>query len=325
MITNSTSRKRTIRQTRLQTLTAIFAAGLSACITSTGCARPKQQVQAALADHSVVVTVDGKIFTRYKFAKSQKYPYFWPVNGPISAKSLTTETSQPYPHHHSLFFGCDRVNGGNYWQDTNDRGQILSQGPKILVARGDRVVFTDECLWQQPGRKPVIRDRRRITVTAPDHRTRFIDFSITLEPLTDVTILKTNHSLCAARLVPELSVKSGGTLVNAEGKKGEKETWGLPSPWCDYWGTRDGITEGIAILQHPTNRWYPSKWFTRDYGFFSPTPMFWLQAGRLTLPKAQPLNLSYRVVVHAGDTEQANIKHIFEAYKASKNPPSAER
>ncbi|GAF95919.1 unnamed protein product, partial [marine sediment metagenome] len=36
-----------------------------------------------------------------------------------------------------------------------------------------------------------------------------------------------------------------------------------------YSGTRDGITEGIAILQHPDNRWFPAKWFTRDYGFFS--------------------------------------------------------
>jgi hypothetical protein len=116
-------------------------------------------------------------------------------------------------------------------------------------------------------------------------------------------------------MVPELSVKSGGTLVNAQGQKSEKGTWGVPSPWCDYSGTRDGVTEGLAIFQHPGNRWYPTPWFTRDYGFFSPTPMYWLENDRLDLPQGQPLTLQYRVVVHTGNTQGAQIASLFETYK----------
>jgi hypothetical protein len=133
--------------------------------------------------------------------------------------------------------------------------------------------------------------------------------------LTDVRILKTNHSLFAARVVPELGVSSGGTLINAQGDTGEKGTFGVASPWCDYSGTRDGITEGIAIMQHPNNRWYPAKWFTRDYGFFSPTPMFWLEGDRLDIPKGEKLTLRYRVIVHSGDSGQAGIATSFEAYR----------
>ena len=274
-----------------------------------------QEVTAKLEKNHIAVTVGGKLFTCYKFEASQKYPYFWPVNGPASGSSVTTETSEPYPHHHSLFFGCDRVNGGNYWQESNERGQIVSQGPKLIKASGDRVIFTDKCFWQQPRRKPIILDRRKVVITAPNEEARFIDFEISLEPLTDVLILKSNHALFSARLVGELSVKSGGTLINAEGKTGEKETWGVASPWCDYSGTRDGITEGIAILQHPRNRWFPAKWFTRDYGFFSPTPMNWLKDNRLDLPKGKTLTLRYRVVVHTGNARPANIKGIFKRYK----------
>ena len=120
--------------------------------------------------------------------------------------------------------------------------------------------------------------------------------------------------------MPELSVKSGGTLINAEGKAGEKETWGVPSPWCDYSGTREGKTEGIAIFQHPSNRWYPAPWFTRDYGFFSPTPMYWLDNDRLDLPTGQPLTLQYRVIVHAGDAQEAEIGSLFELYKRTESP-----
>jgi len=273
------------------------------------------KVEARMEKNQVAVTVNGQLFTCYKFDASQKYPYFWPVNGPASGKSITTETSQPYPHHHSLFFGCDRVNGGNYWQESNERGQIISQRPKIVEASGSKVVFTDVGLWRQPGKEPIIRDQRQIVITAPSDSLRLIDFTVTMEPLTDIRILKTNHSLFSARVVPELGVLKGGTLVNAEGQASEKGTFGIASPWCDYYGTRGDITEGIAILQNPSNRWYPAKWFTRDYGFFSPTPMYWLEGDQLDLPKGQKLTLSYRVVVHSGDTQKAGIPSLFEEYK----------
>jgi len=292
---------------------------ISVCVLTSTLAA-KQEVTARLDKDQVTVQVDGKLFTAYKFANSQKYPYFWPVNGPVSSKSITTETSEPYPHHHSLFFGCDRVNGGNYWQDVNARGQIISQGPKIVEAAGKQVVFTDECLWRRPGTEPIISDTRRIVVTAPSEDVRLIDFEISLKPLVDIEILKTNHALFSARVVPELCVKSGGTLINAEGKTSEKGTFGANSSWCDYSGTRDGVTEGIAILQNPRNRWFPSKWFTRDYGFFSPTPMYWLEGGKLELPKGETLKLKYRVVVHSGDAKKAQIDGKYEQYKQNAAP-----
>jgi hypothetical protein len=274
-----------------------------------------QKVTAKLEKDQIAVSIDGKLFTLYKFADSQKYPYLWPVNGPLSGKSITTETSEPYPHHHSLFFGCDRVNGGNYWQDVNARGQILSQGPKIIEAAGERIVLTDTCLWKQPDKEPVIEDTRQIIISAPSEKLRFIDFKITVTPLVDIEILKTNHSLFSARVMPELSVQSGGTLINAQGNTSEKGTFGIASSWCDYSGTRNGLTEGIAILQNPKNRWYPSKWFTRDYGFFSPTPMNWLEDGKLNLAKGEKLTLEYRVIVHAGNSVTANIAELFNQYK----------
>jgi len=277
-------------------------------------------VGSSLDKDQVIITVSGKLFTSYKFAASQKYPYFWPVNGPATGTSITTETSEPFPHHHSLFFGCDKVNGGNYWQEGNERGQILSQGPKIVEAEGDRAVFTDECLWKQPGQDPVMRDLRRVTVAAPDDSRRIIDFEIALEPLTDIRIEKSNHSLFSARVMPELSVASGGTLINAEGATAEKGTLGMKSPWCDYSGKRNGVTEGLAIFQNPNNRWYPAPWFTRDYGFFSPTPMYWLEGDVLKLAKGERLALRYRIVVHSGDAKAAGIGDLFRQY-ANEQPP----
>lgn len=296
-----------MRSTRICVALAVFGLFVSSSVLAL-------PISAKADGEQIAVSVAGKLFTAYKFAPAQKYPYFWPVNGPASGESVTTETSEPYPHHHSLFFGCDRVNGGNYWQDTNERGQIVSQGPKIVEAEGERVVFTDECLWRQPGQEPIIRDTRRVTISAPDEGHRLIDFEISVDPLVDVNIEKTNHSLFSARMTPALSVAQGGTLVNAGGATAEKGTYGVESPWCDYFGARNGAVEGLAIFQNPANRWYPAQWFTRDYGFFSPTPMYWID-GVMRLPKSEKLVLKYRVVVHSGDVKAADIEGLFREYR----------
>lgn len=287
---------------------------LSSLTGASGAALP---VKAVASENGVEVYVDSALFTRYKTESSQKYPYFFPVNGPVSGLSVTTETSEPYPHHHSLFFGCDRVNGGNYWQDALDKGQICSTALKILEQEGDRVVIENQCEWRKPEEAPILRDTRLIYISAPSETLRIIDFDITLVALTDIHVERTNHSLFAARMVPELSVNAGGTLVNARGDKGEADTFGKASFWCDYYGSRDNTVEGLAILQHPVNPMYPVQWFTRDYGFFSPTPLNWLEAGvPLELKQNKSLTLRYRVIVHAGDTECAGIAECFSQYTA---------
>jgi hypothetical protein len=208
-------------------------------------------------DDRIIVRVDDRTFTCYRFGVGQKYPYFYPVNGPVSGVSVTTESSLPWPHHRSLFFGSDKVNGGNYWQEGNEQGQIVSQGPTVVAAGPDHVLITDRCEWRKPGAAPILIDRREIRIEAPSPRLRTLRFRVTLEAQTEVRIERTNHSLFAARVAPELSAQSGGVLRNAAGALGEKGTFGEGSPWCDVSGTRFGLREGIAIFDSPKNRWYP--------------------------------------------------------------------
>ncbi len=272
-------------------------------------------ISAERLDDRLIVRIDGKTFTVYRFGSGQKYPYFFPVNGPLSGQSLTTESSLPYPHHRSLFFGCDRVNGGNYWQEGNDLGQIVSRGPALIKNGPDEIVWKDECDWHKPGQDPVLRDRRQIRISVPGENLRLIDFSIEMEALNSIFIEKTNHSLFSARVVSALSVKEGGTLINATGKAGEKDTFGQTSPWMDYSGVICQKREGIAIFDSPRNRWYPSPWFTRDYGFFSPTPMEWLDSDGLSLKRGETLRLSYRVVIHAGDAMESRLAGLFAEWE----------
>ncbi|NLN91914.1 MAG: hypothetical protein GX130_01210 [Candidatus Hydrogenedens sp.] len=264
------------------------------------------------------VYLEEQLVTAYCVNKKQKYPYFYPVNGPASHEGLTTAGTEPYPHHHSLFFGCDRVNGGNYWQDTLRAGQIISLSLQVEQGEGEVVTLHNECEWRQPGKEPVLRDFRRISFSAPSTALRIIDFDIRLLSLTDLHIEKTNHSLFAARMCPALSVDEGGTLINASGDQGEKGSFGVPSPWCDYSGKRGERVEGLAIFQHPDNPLYPAPWFTRDYGFFSPTPLYWPPSDDgLRLKEGEEVRLRYRVVIHEGTAEEAGIAALFEGYAHS--------
>jgi len=276
------------------------------------------KMSAERLDDRIIVRLDEQTITCYRFGPGQKYPYFYPVNGPVSGLPLTTESSLPWPHHRSLFFGCDKVNGDNYWQEGNEQGQIVSKGPSIAHGGPDYIEILDECEWRKPGQPAIMTDKRVIRVEAPSGIVRVIDFRVTLNPLTEIRIQRTNHSLFSARVVPALSVKQGGTLVNAAGNLAEKGTYGVSSPWCDYSGLQCGAREGLAIFDSPRNPWFPSKWFTRDYGFFSPTPLEWLDEKGLQLKTGEQLELNYRVVVHAGDSQEAGIAKLFAAWAEKK-------
>lgn len=270
-----------------------------------------QPLEGTVRGDRVEIRVNGQPFTEYRFLPEAKYPYFYPVLGPRSGRSVTVHQTEPYPHHSSIFFGCDRVNGGNYWQEGIERGRIVSKAVRLVRGTGKQVQFEQDCVWERPGAESPFLDQRRITVSAPEPDVRIIDFDVTLTARTEVKIGKSNHSLFAARVAPELSVKGGGRLVNAAGEAGEQGTFGKPSPWADYSGTHHGVEEGVAILSHPSNRWFPEPWFTRDYGFMSPTPLNWIEGDAVVFAKGETLRLRYRVVVHGGGAEGERLDRWF--------------
>jgi hypothetical protein len=292
--------------------------GICLALTHSGAAAAPapaaQNVVAEVGRDRVLVRIAGKVFTEYLFTEDEKYPYFYPVNGPRTGRSITERRLNPYPHHSSLFFGCDKVNGGNYWQDGLERGRIVSKNIRLVRGSGPEIEFRQECRWERPGAEPPFDDHRTIRISAPSPDLRYIDFEVTLVARIPVRIEKTNHSLFAVRMAPEFAVKAGGVLVNAQGERGEAGTFGRPSAWADFRGTREGETEGVAILCHPDSRWYPSPWFTRDYGFMSPTPMYWPEKGAVELKAGESVQLRYRVLVHAGNPGSDSLEREFRRW-----------
>lgn len=279
-------------------------------------AAAQSTVSAEKTGSKVDVFIDGRFFTSYKFSQDEKYPFFYPVNGPSGA-SVSSKRNSDYPHHSSLFFGADHVNGGNYWQEGLEEGQIISVKTDIVEDGGDKVIIVSENIWVRADAEAPIKDTRRIVITSPDDEIYQIDFDITMLMLQDVTIERTNHSLFSGRMDPDLAVINGGNMVNAEGEEGESGTFGKASPWMTYYGNRGGQIEGMTIMQHPSNKWFPSPWFTRDYGFFSPTPLYWPEDEEVgtVLNKGESVELRYRVLIHSGDHNAAGITGYYDLYR----------
>jgi hypothetical protein len=272
------------------------------------------------------VRIDNRVFTCYRANADQKYPYFYPLIGPATGLPMTDETCEPWPHHRSVFFGFDKVNGADYWQEGNERGQIVSRGPKLdpskegtdwNVAGG--VTITDVCDWRVPGQSPVIEDQRRYKITAPSRDLRILDTDITVTAKVNIHISKTNHSLFGIRVARELAPVGGGLLINSNGQIGEKATFGLPAKWCGYQGQRLGIVESIVVMDHPGNPWAPDcPWFTRDYGNISPTPFLWIDEKKgWDLPAGKSIRLRYRVVVAKGGIEKAAMDRLWDVFVAA--------
>jgi hypothetical protein len=266
---------------------------------------------AELQADRLVVKIGGALFTEYRFGADTKYPYFYPVLGPRSGRTVTVHRTEPYPHHSSIFLGCDRVNGGNYWQEGPERGRIVSRRLRLVRERGERVEFEQECVWERPGAAPPLDDWRRVSLSAPEPEVRFMDFEVRLTARGEVRIEKTNHSLLAVRVAPDLAVSGGGTLRNARGQLAEAGTFGQPAAWAVFGARRGEAFESVALFSHPTNPWYPEPWFTRDYGFMSPTPLNWLGTDGLRLAPGQTLRFRYRVVIAAVEPDSPRLQAWF--------------
>jgi hypothetical protein len=144
---------------------------------------------------------DNRALATYRAHSSQKYPYFYPMTGPVSGVSLLAESALPYPHHRGLWLGCQPLNGGDYWGDTSlDSGQIRSLDLRLAKVEPRRGVFTNRTEWIREGFPSPVEDARTFTLGVASERLRWLDAEITLTAREDITIKQAKHSFFALRV-----------------------------------------------------------------------------------------------------------------------------
>ncbi len=288
---------------------------------------PVLSAQVRIAPDKVEIDVGGEPFTALYSGPETNKPYLWPLrtaDGKVITRrwpmEQNTGETHDHIHHRGLWFAYDDVNGVKFWE--SDPSYHRPGMGKIVVAGlrwtdGDRTgTLTGDFNWNDPEGKTLLVEHRVMTFH-DDPQLRVIDFDITLTPREKVTFGDTKEGAFAIRLADALREGKGtGHMTSATGGHGEKEVWGKTSNWVDYYGTIDGEAVGVAIFDAPGNA-RPARWHARAYGLFSVDP-FGQHAFDPSLPESHwavaaghPVHFRYRVVIHPGDTESAQIANLY--------------
>lgn len=244
-------------------------------------------------------------------------PYFFPLIGP-SGRYLTRIGHPHDPvghrHHYSIWVSFYSVNGMGFWDDNDTSGRqrhqkflFLSDGP---VFGGFAAIIH----WRNPDGETLMEETRRVSVYPLSGDELLIDFELTFSPLgKEVQLSKTQFGFLAVRVAKSMGVFDGsGRIQNSEGAVNEKEIFWNRAKWCDYSGP---VTKtewnGISIFDNPNNPNYPSHWHVRSDGWMSPCPFF---ENSETITPDKNLVFSYRLFVHAGDTNAARVQDRYEEY-----------
>jgi hypothetical protein len=283
------------------------------------------------ASGALAILSRGKPLTTFELGAHK--PYLFPVIGPTGDPLTRAYPMQDvegeerdHPHQRSFWFTHGDVNGVDFWgSDPLNRpgprtGKIQETEREVEAAGAATAVVRTRNDWLDATGKRLLADLRRYRFW-DDGQTRWIDVDVRMMAVEGpVTFGDTKEGMFGVRVPSSMDVKrkQGGRIVNAEGVT-DQAAWGKPSPWVDYSGPVNGKRLGIAILNHPSSFRHPTTWHVRDYGLFAANPFGYrdfgiAMAGAHETPKGEAIEFRYRVVLHAGDSAQAQIAMQYAGY-----------
>jgi hypothetical protein len=279
------------------------------------------QVRFSPADK--IVSIDGKPFTTFHDGADVGKPYLAPVrsaSGKIVTRGFPMEQipgeSRDHLHHTGLWFSYDDVNGTKLWENHPSYTKPHMGREVVRSAEWKNGTLMAVIEWRDTDGKVLLVENRDMTF-AGDSKLRTIDFDITLTAALDVTFGDTKEGAFAIRLAEPFTERKGAKIVDADGRATMKNVWGKRSNWVDYIADLDGERLGVAMFDHPDNPRHPTYWHARDYGLFALNPFGRsafddkAEESKWKLPNGEKLIFKWRVVIHPGD---ADVAELYKAY-----------
>ena len=271
------------------------------------------------ADGKVEVALAKAPFMVFHHTTDFPKPVINPILTPKGANMLRepmaawSEGEHPWQRGLTLMQGA--VNGVDCWNERpNKPGFGRTAQDKLMITHGPlSLVMASENTWYE-GDKPLMSDARSYRLFDTGRNAAVLDIALTLKASHGPVVIgdtKEGGFLCI-RVNPSMNANAGGQMRNAYGATDEKGCWSFPSHWMDYSGPVGDETVGFAIFDHPQNFRYPTTWHVRGYGLFAPN--CWMFKPDHRLAEGESLTFRWRVVVHAGHAEAADIANRFLDY-----------
>lgn len=278
----------------------------------------RQFVQMTDKKDRIEITYQGKPFAVLKLNKNGKLPkpYMYPVRypgGPVLTRPIAVKGND-HPHHKGIWVAVDEVNGVRFWAE---KGKIITKSANIVRSKlqPPQIHIVNE--WKAPSGKTEVTEDTLITVFPGPTLDYRITFKAGSKP---VEFHDTKEGLFGFRMVNSMRTRQGGKIVNAKGQKGEKDCWGKPAAWVDYYGEVAGKTYGLAIFDDSKN-FRPSRYHVRAYGLFSISPFGEKSYSRgkspakpVVIKPGKSLTLHYAMYIHAGDTNAAKVGSVYKKW-----------
>lgn len=258
--------------------------------------------------------VDGRETTRWHFAPDAPRPCFYPLNGPVSGRSLTRMGHPGAPnhdHHRSVWFAHHKVLGIDFWSIAST-ARIVQKLWFVYDDGDDAARMAVQLDWldgHDPA--PLLEQELVATLTPLDEGEYTLALDSTFRPRADqLEFQQTNFGFLAVRVARSISAHfGGGRLRGSNGLSGEAALFGTAAEWMDYSGPmpvvaadgrRTTVAEGITYFDHPDNPGHPARWHVRDDGWMGASAC---RDAPLLTTREQPLVLRYLLHVHRGEVD----------------------
>jgi len=281
-------------------------------------ARPADGIGFEQKDGRVDVVLSDRPFMTFHHGDAYPKPVINPILTPGGINMLRepmegyADGEHPWQRGLTLMQGA--INGVDCWNEqrgpgfgrtVQDEMAVRHQALSLMILTGNT--------WYE-GDRPLMTDRRWYRLFESQRDAVVLDVSLTLTathgPVT-IGATKEGGFLCI-RVNPTMDASGGGHMQNAYGANDETGCWSNPSHWMDYYGPVGDEVAGFAVFDHPGNFRYPTTWHVRGYGLFAPN--CWMFREDHCLAAGAEMTFRWRIVIHQGDTAQADIGNRFLDY-----------
>lgn len=292
---------------------------------------PWEELPGVHLDHQednarVIVSIEGKLFTRYLYSPHLGKPYFYPLIGPYGI-TLVQDAPDDHLHHHGLWWGHDDVNGHKLYHEFRGEGRQVHQ--EFMVMAGGPVFGQLTMLidWVDENGNLLLKENRSVRIYNLPPESRYMDLTTELHAVNgDVRFGPTKEGgFPFVRVNEQLNGNHTGTITAANGKVGESEIFGSVASWVDYSGrifdrincegdrpVKEYTGVGIAVFAHPENATYASQWFVREYGPFTPANFHF--CGGKVLSNGDSIAMKHRIFIHEGDVTEGKVAERHREY-----------
>jgi hypothetical protein len=274
------------------------------------------QVKIVIKQDRISVDVNRQPFTELYMGKEAHKPFLYPLRTASGKKVSRGFPVEPlpndltdHPHQKGLWVGAEHLSGMDFWENDPsyhrpNMGAIVFKDVLDTKQEAGQGSFTILADWVSLEGESVLTETRTMTFYSEPRDCRMFDVDLHLRAKKAVKFEDHHDAVIGMRLGPAFDEKNGGHPVNAQGLVGEAGTRGQRSEWIDWLTELDGEKIGVALMDHPSNFAFPTRWHIRSMGLLVASPFAQhdyapgAPDGGKTLAAGEELHLRYRVLIH---------------------------